>query len=289
MPVGETHKSLRIAEELCRQMLVKGDRQSVLVNIGGGVVTDMGGFVASIFKRGIRYINVPTTLLAMTDAAVGGKTGVNFGGLKNQLGTFHHPAQTLIHLPFLQTLPQRELKAGCAETVKHALVADAELWQMLKQAEQFPMVSEKAIQRSVRVKEAIVARDEHEQGERQKLNFGHTIGHSLEAWSMQTKQPLLHGEAIAAGMLLETHLSSRLCGLPQKELEEVTAYLQQHYTPAPVPAEAVPELLRLMQGDKKTSHGRLRFALLERIGDCRVNVEVEPQEVEKVLSNTVTS
>jgi 3-dehydroquinate synthase len=241
----------------------KADRKSVLLNLGGGFITDLGGFAASVFKRGIAFINIPTTLLAMTDAAIGGKTGLNTGGYKNQIGTFALPLMTYCYLPFLNTLPERQLRSGAAEMIKHGLIADKDYFFALKNEKMFNRKNE--IEKSIAIKSAIAIHDIYENGERQLLNFGHTIGHALESYSYQTTKPLLHGEAVAAGMLCESYLSHIKCGLTEKELVEITACIKSVFNFNSLTIQTK-NLVPYFLADKKNENNEIRFTLLQSIG-----------------------
>src|SRR5690606_38544696 len=209
IPAGEESKAIEIAVQVWETMSeTQASRKSLMINLGGGMITDMGGFIASTFKRGIDLINIPTSLLAMVDASVGGKTGIDLNGIKNLIGTFAMPELTLIHPEFLQTLPEREFRSGLAEMLKHGLIHDKNHWLELIEIENFDFISiDYLIEKSVKIKQEIVEKDPFENGIRKILNFGHTIGHALESQLLQTENPLLHGEAISVGMMVESILS----------------------------------------------------------------------------------
>lgn len=252
-----------------------GDRQSVLLNLGGGVVTDLGGFVASTFKRGIDFINVPTTLLAMVDAAIGGKTGIDFQSLKNQIGVIKQPQLIAIFPEFLKTLEKRQVKSGFAEMLKHGLIKDVGYWQELRSIEGFEDISKK-IQKSVEIKNSVVHEDVDEKGLRKILNFGHTLGHAVESYFLvsEKKTTMLHGEAIAIGMVLEAYLSHKLMGLSKIELEEIKDTVTHMYPKNRMTDEDMASILEYLKHDKKNTHGTVNFVLLKSIGKAIFDIKV---------------
>ncbi len=253
------------------------DRKSLMLNLGGGVVTDLGGFVASTFKRGIAYINIPTSLLAMVDASVGGKTGVDLGTLKNQIGVINSGEMVLIDTSFLETLPQNHLRSGLAEMLKHGLIEDRSYFNTLSDLSQLTLHDlDRLIYDSVIIKNNIVTKDPHEDGIRKHLNFGHTLGHAIESYCLDSDQQseLLHGEAIAIGMIMECYLSSKLVNFPQEDLEFVTNTFLSMYDAVAFTEKDHAPIIELLKYDKKNSHGNINFVLLEAIGqptiDCLV-------------------
>ncbi len=285
IPAGEVHKNLDTCRHIWSQMLeAQLDRQALLVNLGGGVVGDMGGFCATAWKRGIRFVQVPTTLLAQVDASTGGKLGIDFEGVKNIIGAFADPLAVLVDTAFLDTLPFEELRSGFAEVIKHALIADATQWEALRRIEDLPSADWAAlVPASLEVKRRIVAADPYERGLRKALNFGHTIGHAVESAAMQTDRPLLHGEAIAIGIVCESWLSARKAGLPTEELEQITAFIRQIFGYYPLNNLAKADLLALMRNDKKNEGTGINFSLLPRIGQVVVNQTATPEEIEASL------
>ncbi|WP_026755404.1 3-dehydroquinate synthase [Sediminibacter sp. Hel_I_10] len=276
---GESHKTIDNCVGVWNALAELGaDRKSLLVNLGGGVVTDLGGFVASTFKRGISYINVPTSLLAMVDASVGGKTGVDLGPLKNQVGVISSGDMVLIDTSFLDTLPQNQLKSGLAEMLKHGLIKDKAYFDKLTDLKKLTLNDlDQLIYDSVIIKKDIVTLDPLEQGIRKHLNFGHTLGHAIESYflSHPEKEELLHGEAIAIGMILESYISRELLDFPSEDLDYITQALLDIYNPVeimPVDYDAIIELLKY---DKKNEHGNINFVLLEDIGNPKVNCLVD--------------
>jgi 3-dehydroquinate synthase len=263
---GEEHKNITtcsfIWEELTNNHF---DRKSLLINLGGGVIGDMGGFCASTYKRGIDFIQIPTTLLAMVDASIGGKLGIDFNGLKNQIGLFNNPKSVLINSEFLNTLSDNELKSGFAEVVKHALIADNNLWNKIISTSFNDLIWEEIIETSIKIKNKIVASDPFEKGERKKLNFGHTFGHAIESYYLEKGTPILHGEAVFIGMILETELSP----ISKEDKNEIKNYILSNFTLAHTPNKS--NLLPFLMNDKKNSQGKINFSLLNKIGDCSVD------------------
>ncbi len=282
---GEQHKNLQTIQRIWKVLMKHhADRNALLINLGGGVVTDLGGFAASTYKRGIKFINVPTTLLAMIDAAIGGKTGVDFGGAKNQIGTFADAEEVLINPDFLMTLPTRELLSGLSETIKYGFIADSKLLQAdLENYEQY-------ILRAGEIKREIVAQDPYETGIRKILNFGHTYGHAFESHCLTTDCPLLHGEAVALGMAAALWLSVKQLGLAEKTLmnfEEKLPVLLSEAEIALSETDVEPVLSYLVH-DKKNKGDQSQFVLLKAMGKPVWDVEVEPSLVREALAYVFT-
>ena len=308
IPHGDQHKTLAALGDVWTALQQGGaTRHSLLVNLGGGMITDLGGFAAATFKRGINFINIPTTLLAMVDAAVGGKTGVNFGGLKNEIGAFADARFVIINTCFLNTLDAENLCSGYAEMLKHALISNERMWAEhvnfdLSQpdlAELQRMVAE-----SIAVKERIVAEDPHEHGIRKALNFGHTIGHALEEFALQQaggavvsarllplakartapgNRPLLHGYAVAFGLIGELYMSARKAGFPTERLHQTARFIRENYAQTEFTCNDYPTLLNLMRHDKKNTSGVINFTLLHNIGDIRINQTATDEEIREAL------
>lgn len=277
---GEEEKTLSTCEQIWKGLTDLGcDRKALLINLGGGVIGDMGGFCAATYKRGIRFLNVPTTLLAQVDASVGGKLGIDFHGLKNHIGVFQEPERVIISSGFLPTLPARELRSGFAEVLKHALIADAAYWSRLTSRPFEEQPWQEHISHSVQVKSQVVAADPREQGLRKILNFGHTIGHALETALLHTGDRLLHGEAIAVGMMAEAYLSVKKTGLGQAAYESIRDYLVSVYQPAPIHANTVAEAGRLILQDKKNEKATIKGSLLRAIGKADFDVTISQEEV----------
>ncbi|WP_224482742.1 3-dehydroquinate synthase [Robertkochia aurantiaca] len=270
IPAGEENKQLETCAGVWQSLSDLGaDRKSVMINLGGGVVTDLGGFVAATYMRGIDFINIPTSLLAMVDASVGGKTGVDLGGLKNQVGVILDPLSVLVDVNYLETLPQEQLRSGLAEMLKHGLIKDPAYWETLCQMNKLTTDDLAGlIHHSVTLKNEVVKEDPRESGLRKILNFGHTLGHAIETYFLESKDlnTLLHGEAVAIGMITEAFLSNEICGLPQARLEEITRVITDYFGKTEIPEAAYPEILNLLRFDKKNEKGKINFVLLEEIG-----------------------
>lgn len=306
IPAGDQHKGL---ESVCHvwEELDKGGatRHSCLINLGGGMVTDLGGFAASTFKRGINFINIPTTLLAMVDASVGGKTGINFGGLKNEIGVFNDSKFVILNTEFLRTLDAENLASGYAEMLKHGLISTEEMWAELvtfnlkegeeekkgeREEDRLSSSTLKRLQRmvadSVKVKERIVKEDPTEQGIRKALNFGHTFGHAFESWSLaraKSAHPILHGYAVAFGIICELYLSVAKTGFPTDMMRQTVNYIREHYGSLPITCDDYDELIELMTHDKKNIDNTINFTLLGGIGDIRINQTATIEEIKDAL------
>lgn len=266
---GEVNKTLKTATGLWEALLEnEADRKTLLINLGGGIVTDMGGFVASVFKRGIPFINIPTTLLGQTDAAIGSKTGVDLAFAKNQIGTFAHPQAVFISTTFLKNLPERELISGMGEVLKYALIDSEHLWNVLKNQELNPRMDfDIFVKECVQIKNNIVEKDWYEQGRRKILNFGHTIGHALESYSMSKgNRSILHGEAVALGIIMELYLSAELAGFNNEIQQEIQQYILDNFALYPIEEQDFEPLINLMRKDKKNNDSNIAFVLLEEIG-----------------------
>jgi 3-dehydroquinate synthase len=288
IPAGEQYKTLDTCEHVWKALIdQKADRNSIVINLGGGVVTDLGGFCAATFMRGIDFIHIPTTLLAMCDAALGGKHGVDFEELKNYIGTISQPKFIWIYPPFLQTLPKRQLQNGMAEMIKHALIKDIVLYQFLESVPSgFIKDWVPLLQQSIQVKIDFVNDDLYEHGLRAALNFGHTFGHALESYFLLTDTPLLHGECIALGMVVETWLSHMVLGTPERvTCRNITLLLRRHI-PVEVPAKIrMSELMKYLSKDKKQRAGVIRFSLIRSIGQPVIDQAVEPAMLEALLED----
>ncbi|MES2829926.1 MAG: 3-dehydroquinate synthase [Bacteroidota bacterium] len=277
---GEENKNIDFCIGIWKTLLDFGaDRKCLMVNLGGGVITDMGGFVASTYKRGIDFINIPTTLLSQVDASVGGKTGIDIDNVKNMVGTFTLPKSVFIETVFLKSLSERELLSGFAEMIKHGLIADKSYYQNLKTAD-YKNIDAQSIYRSVEIKNEVVAIDPHEKGLRKILNFGHTIGHAVETYSLiKDKKPLNHGEAIAIGMVCEAFLSQTNNTLSESELQDITEYFLNLYPSYRIKEASYSKLLEFMQSDKKNEDGQIMFSLLNNIGSCAYNCRASEKDI----------
>lgn len=271
IPSGEKGKNLTTCQLIWSKLIeLNVDRKSILINLGGGVITDMGAFVASTYKRGIDFINIPTSLLSMVDASVGGKTGVNFQGLKNNIGLFIEPKTVYCDISLLETLPKRELISGIGEILKHALITDNPYWNQLTSYCFEKWNWETIITQSINIKSTIVLQDPLENSERKKLNFGHTIGHAIESNKLQNNEVILHGEAIAIGMICESYLSYSENSLTKLELDEITTTILSIFK-LPKITNNNNTLIELMLQDKKNEHQKINFTLLNKIGSSSIN------------------
>ncbi|MDY3847612.1 MAG: 3-dehydroquinate synthase [Prevotella sp.] len=286
IPAGDTNKGLESISHVWAELQRMGaTRHSLMVNIGGGMVTDLGGFAASTFKRGIKFINIPTTLLSMVDASVGGKTGINFGGLKNEIGVFNNADCIILDTIFLRTQDSDNLCSGYAEMLKHGLINDRKMWAELIAFDILdPDLSllQRMVAESVEVKERIVLEDPLEHGIRKALNVGHTIGHAFESWALKRK-PILHGYAVAYGIVSELYLSAKKAGFPTDVLHQTVRYILDHYGRLPITCDDYDELLALMTHDKKNVAGTINFTLLGGIGDIIINQTATREEIIEAL------
>lgn len=285
MPAGEENKHIHTCVSLWEDLSTLGaDRKSLLLNLGGGVVTDLGGFIACTFKRGIDFINIPTSLLAMVDASVGGKTGIDLGPLKNQVGVIEEPEMVLVDTDFLVTLSENEYRSGYAEMLKHGLIQEPDYFKTLSSFLQRDAILPH-IYHSVHVKAKVVSEDPYEHGLRKILNFGHTLGHAIESHFLisPNKTRLLHGEAIAIGMVLEAFLSSEITGLPFGDAERIRAVFGGIYPKVSFDAETIADVIALLSHDKKNESGHVLFVLLEKIGKPVWNQSVSNELIRKAF------
>ncbi len=277
---GEEYKNLSTCEHIWNEMTEAGlDRNSLMINLGGGVIGDMGGFCAATYKRGINFINIPTTLLAQVDASIGGKLGIDFNSFKNHIGVFAEPTQVMVDPSFLQTLPDNELRSGFAEIIKHCLIADNIYWKKLIENDFLSQSWNQLIPHSIGVKHQVVKNDPLESGYRKILNFGHTIGHAIESYFLNRPGKLLHGEAIAIGMIAEAYLSMKKCNLPETELNEIKKYILTIFKKVDIPLDAWNDIISLTLQDKKNKKGKVRMALLKKIGEAEFDIEVDQLEI----------
>ena len=276
---GESNKTIETCLGVWNALSELGaDRKSLIINLGGGVVTDLGGFVACTFKRGVTYLNVPTSLLAMVDASVGGKTGVDLGALKNQVGVISQGDMVLIDTSFLDTLPPNHLKSGLAEMLKHGLITNKDYFDKLTDLSKLTLEDlDQLIHESVIIKKDIVTEDPLEHGVRKHLNFGHTLGHAIESYflSHPEKEELLHGEAIAIGMILECYISNKLLNFPTQDLDYITRNILGIYDPINIAPSEYDAIIDLLKYDKKNENGNIHFVLLVAIGKPKINCLVE--------------
>lgn len=280
---GEKQKNLSTCQFIWQQLIdFAVDRKSLFINLGGGVITDMGAFAASTFKRGIDFVNIPTSLLSMVDASVGGKTGINFEGYKNNIGLFITPKAVYCDVSFLVTLPLRERIAGIGEILKHALITDSIYWNYLKEHNFVSWNWENVIKQSITIKNALVIKDPLEKHERKKLNFGHTIGHAIESDCLAQNRDLLHGEAVAVGMICESYISYKTTNLSKDELDEIVGLIETIFK-LPVITADDSKLLGLMLQDKKNENNKINFTLLNRIGSSTINNYVSEDLIKESL------
>ncbi len=273
---GEKEKNIDTCKYLWEELTKnKAERKSVLINLGGGVIGDMGGFVAGTYKRGFDFINIPTTLLAMVDASIGGKLGIDLNGIKNLIGLFGDPKMVIICSEFLKTLPKEQLRSGYAEILKHGLIKDKFYWEKIKRTDLNTISDLKEIiTTSVNIKKGVVETDPFEAGVRKILNFGHTIGHAVETWSLQHDEvPLLHGEAIAIGMVCEAWLSHNLISLQKTDLEDIANTIFRFYPKYALDKLPINTLMEHMLLDKKNNNEKIQFSLLKSIGDCTYDIQ----------------
>lgn len=286
IPAGEQSKSLDSAALIWNKLLEFGsDRNALLINLGGGMITDLGGFCAATYKRGISFINIPTTLLGMVDASIGGKTGIDIGPNKNQVGLFAPAAATFSYPYFLKTLPERELISGFAEILKYGLISDPTLWGSIHTTQPKDINNwDSIIDACVKIKQSVVNQDPYDQGIRKILNFGHTIGHAIESFSLQNSEnPLLHGEAVAIGIIAEAWLSNKKSGLTVSQLEEITKALIRFCRSFAFEKSDFDELYNYMLNDKKISYNSIRFALLEEIGKPVYDISCTYTEIKAAM------
>jgi 3-dehydroquinate synthase len=286
IPAGEKSKTLKQAGAICEQMIAAGvDRQSFVVGLGGGVIGDISGFVAAIYHRGIPHVQIPTTLLAMVDSSIGGKTAVNTGDGKNLLGVLHHPLLVIDDLDVLKTLPRREFNQGFAEIIKHAIIADAKMFGTLQdwKGSEAPALQQLVL-RNVKIKSKIVAKDEHDlTGERALLNFGHTVGHAIERAGNYLK--FLHGEALSLGIVAACAISIKRAGLPPRQRDAVVDLLQQFELPTCLPKNFPRnKIVNAVKFDKKFQSGKIRFVVTPKIGAARVSNDVTLSDISEAVA-----
>ena len=283
----DTHKNLDTLSQVWQALSNGGaTRHSLMINLGGGMVTDLGGFAASTFKRGIDFINIPTTLLAMVDASVGGKTGINFGGLKNEIGVFSDSRFVIINTQFLDTLDHDNICSGYAEMLKHGLISDERTWAELVTFNlDTPDLSQlqRMVAESIKVKERIVEADPHELGIRKALNLGHTMGHAFESFAMRRGTPILHGYAVAYGLISELYMSARKTAFPTDRMHQTVQFIRENYGTFNITCDNYPTLIELMHHDKKNTSGIINFTLLGNVGDIRINQTANEEEIKEAL------
>ena len=289
LEVGEIHKNIETCTEVWGALSeLGGDRKSVLINLGGGVISDLGGFVACTFKRGIDFINIPTTLLSMVDASIGGKNGVDLGNLKNQIGIICEPKAVIVDTQFLNTLPQNEMRSGLAEMLKHGLIFDKKYWDKFKDLKDLHTEDlNQLIHQSIQIKNTIVCEDLTENGIRKSLNFGHTLGHAIESYFLENdaKTTLLHGEAIAVGMILESYISREKNLLTNEEYQEIKYIINDVFEKIEFTPFDIEKIIELLIFDKKNEFGKVQFALLDGIGKIKINQESDNTLIYKAFED----
>ena len=290
---GDARKTVETASYVWSMLSeMHADRDSVLINLGGGAISDLGGFVAATFKRGIIYMNIPTTLVGMVDAAIGGKTAINLRGLKNQVGVFALPRAVFIYKGFLRTLEKRHMFSGIAEIMKYGLAIDQGLWNKMIKLDYRKIIDEPfrdniwdgLIKKTVKTKSDIVEKDFRDSQERKILNFGHTFGHAFETFSTNGSQEgLLHGHAIALGMICESYLSTLMTGLGQKDLNQIVSVIKSNFPLCPINRESYPDLIDIMRKDKKSINGKIAFTLIKKPGSAVINQFCPVEMIEESL------
>jgi 3-dehydroquinate synthase len=284
---GEPHKILATCEVIWEAMTAEElDRHALVINIGGGVIGDMGGFCAAVYKRGIDFIQIPTTLLSQVDASVGGKLGIDFQGFKNHLGVFQIPNSVLIDPVFLKSLPEREIRSGFAEIIKHCLIADEEKWKEISAKDFEEQNWANLIAHSVKIKQQVVEKDPTEKGLRKILNFGHTLGHAVETYflSKPANQRLYHGEAIAVGMIMESYLSLKKGLINESLMREIEEFIFATYGKVQIGEKDVEPIISLTRQDKKNRGNEIRFSLLTGAGSCGYDKVVTVPEMRKAIA-----
>lgn len=285
LPAGEENKVMEVCFQVWNALSDYGiGRNDLVINLGGGVVSDMGGFIAAVYKRGVDFVNIPTSLLGMVDASIGGKTGIDLGAFKNQLGVFKNPVAIFIDPSFLHSLPENEIWNGFAEILKHALIADSSLWAKIKNYRNIDdLYTTDLIEAGISIKLKTLLNDPFEKGERKLLNFGHTIGHAIEGCMFETDSPVSHGHAVAIGLLLESQLSNNRGILSNEEFKEIEGTIKALYSPIELDEEQIAIVLELMKNDKKNSEGKIKGILIHSIGHCTFDEVFGEEEIRKIL------
>ena len=280
IPAGEQHKNIETVQYIWSQLVYNhADRKSLLINVGGGMVTDIGGFAASCYQRGIDFVNIPTTLLGMIDAAVGGKTGIDFQGLKNQIGLFSQPLAVIVLFEFLETLPKRELLSGLAEIIKYGFIVDKSFLEAKLDNNPIYPINPSFVDKAIEAKSQITLNDANENGLRKILNFGHTIGHALETYLLDTKNSIKHGEGVALGMLPALYLSEKYCNLNHQITLYYKDIYRQNFNRYNLKDVSVDALMEIMRHDKKNEGGEIRFVLIKDLGKPVYDVVVQPEDI----------
>jgi len=279
---GEQYKNLDTCNEVWKYLNKKADRKSLLINLGGGVITDMGGFIASTFKRGIDFVNIPTTLLSIVDASVGSKTGINFNSLKNQIGVFSDPVLIIIDTEYLITLDERNIKSGYGEIFKHSLISGNLFEELTNNSKK--LFSDEIIYNSINVKNNIVLRDRKEENIRKHLNFGHTIGHAIESVKLDSDSKVFHGEAVIAGIIIELFMSHKVLNFSIDIVIRIKEHLDKIFNKIYLSSNEIKQIFKLLQFDKKNYSNNVNFVLLKEIGNCVVDVNVENEIITEAIN-----
>lgn len=283
---GEEKKNLETCQIIWNELTINAvDRKSLVVNLGGGVIGDMGGFCAATYKRGIDFINIPTTLLAQVDASIGGKLGIDFQNFKNHIGVFQNPLKVFLDTSFFETLDPAELRSGYAEIIKHCLIQDHEMFEKIVDTPYNQLDLFELTRHSVDIKNKVVQEDPNEKGLRKILNFGHTIGHAIESYFLdQPNKKLLHGEAIAIGMICEAYLSTKKLGMTEDELDEVTRYILRIYGSKVIDTNVIEAIIQRTKQDKKNEGGKIKCSLLNKIGVCAFNIDIDRDDIKASIA-----
>jgi 3-dehydroquinate synthase len=285
---GEKEKNIESLQKIWKHLLdVGADRKSLMINLGGGVIGDIGGFAASTYKRGIDFINIPTTVLSQVDESVGGKTGFDFADIKNLIGTFDQPSVVIIDVETLKTLPEREFISGFAEIIKHGIIKDKNYFEKVTNKNPLDFNEDELIaiiKESCEIKASVVEKDEKETGFRKLVNFGHTVGHAIEAISLTTDQPLLHGEAISIGIIIESQMAHELGLVSKEDIDTIKTSLDKAGLPTKIPPFDSNEMIKKMKSDKKNSNGNINFTLIKKIGEGIIDQIIDEEEIRETLS-----
>lgn len=285
---GEENKSINQINEIWNFLNdQKASRKDIVFLLGGGVICDMGAFAASTFKRGLDFVNIPTSLLAMVDAAIGGKTGFNFNHFKNNIGNFNHPVKIFNDVKFLKTLPKKELLSGMAEIFKHAIISDSSLWNFLKENSTKNLDYDFLTKKSADLKIKVVQKDPHEKGIRKSLNLGHTVGHAIESLLLEKETPTMHGFAVAKGLIVESFISYKINLSSEQTFLEIKNVLSKFFGQNLNLQIEIPRLISVMKGDKKNSNQKINFTLPVSIGNVLIDQEIDSKTVEEIISDFI--
>ena len=281
---GEKNKNLESSKIIWQFLIEKGfKRNSLIINLGGGMITDLGGFIASAYMRGIDFVNIPTSLLGMVDASIGGKTGIDLKNIKNIIGSFYSPKITIIDTHYLDTLPIKQFKCGLSEIIKHSLIKGENDWNQLKVFKSLKEINEDVIYASIKTKVEIVEQDPMEKNIRKFLNFGHTVGHAIESFLLNTDREILHGEAVAAGIIMESFLSKILCNFDEKKVDEIKNFIDIHFSKIIIRGEEISEIIKIMSFDKKNLDDTPKFVLIKEIGAIKIDKKANEKDIIKAF------